>query len=236
MSTTLFPAADPVLTGDQLHIWNVCSALGVGLALSTIALLFFKDETHVTRVLSLCFIGFFMAIVWILTIVNEVVGVLQVRRIGLPWDKTGDSLADLPTRFRAQTIGHIFGLSDAILGLTIFAMGNSLGDLVANITVARMGYPLMALSACFGGPMLNILLGIGASGSYLTHTTGKPVQVEISTTLTVSALSLLGVLVGTLVSVPLNGFVMSRKWAVGLMLVYISVMAVNVAVEIKTRS
>ena len=84
--------------------------------------------------------------------------------------------------------------------------------------------------------MLNILLGIGASGSYLTHITGKPVQVEISTTLTVSALSLLGVLVGTLVSVPLNGFVMSRKWAVGLMLVYASVMAVNVAVEIKTRS
>lgn len=35
-----------------------------------------------------------------------------------------------------QTIGHIFGLSDAILGLTVFAVGNSLGDLVANATVA----------------------------------------------------------------------------------------------------
>lgn len=35
-----------------------------------------------------------------------------------------------------QTLGHIFGISDAILGLTIFAMGNSLGDLVANATVA----------------------------------------------------------------------------------------------------
>lgn len=125
-------------------------------------------------------------------------------------------------------------MSDAILGLTIFAMGNSLGDLVANITVARMGYPLMALSACFGGPMLNILLGIGMSGTYLTHTLHQPVRIEISRTLTVSALGLLTVLVGTLVSVPLNGFVMSRKWAAGLILVYAGVMIANVVVEVKT--
>ena len=35
-----------------------------------------------------------------------------------------------------QTFGLIFGLSDAIIGLTIFAMGNSLADLVANMSVA----------------------------------------------------------------------------------------------------
>lgn len=35
-----------------------------------------------------------------------------------------------------QTFGFIFGLSDAIIGLTIFAVGNSLADLVANMTVA----------------------------------------------------------------------------------------------------
>lgn len=39
-------------------------------------------------------------------------------------------------------MGHIFGLSDAILGLTVFAMGNSLGDLVANATVAVRRLPL----------------------------------------------------------------------------------------------
>lgn len=47
--------------------------------LSTISILFFEDNHHVTRVLSLCSIGFIVAIVWILTIVNEVVAVLQVR-------------------------------------------------------------------------------------------------------------------------------------------------------------
>jgi hypothetical protein len=35
-----------------------------------------------------------------------------------------------------QTFGLIFGLSDAIIGLTIFAVGNSLADLVANMSVA----------------------------------------------------------------------------------------------------
>jgi sodium/potassium/calcium exchanger 6 len=35
-----------------------------------------------------------------------------------------------------QTFGFIFGLSDAIIGLTIFAVGNSLADFVANMSVA----------------------------------------------------------------------------------------------------
>lgn len=36
------------------------------------------EHGHTARVLSLCTIGFFVACVWIITIVNEVVGVLQV--------------------------------------------------------------------------------------------------------------------------------------------------------------
>lgn len=50
----------------------------MGLVSSITSLLFFKDPEHITRVLTLCVIGFFVAVVWILTIVNEVVGVLQV--------------------------------------------------------------------------------------------------------------------------------------------------------------
>lgn len=56
-----------------------------------------------------CGIGFIVSVMWIMTIVDEVVSILQ-------------------------TIGIIVGLSDAILGLTVFAIGNSLGDLVANVT------------------------------------------------------------------------------------------------------
>ncbi|KAH8831563.1 Sodium/calcium exchanger protein-domain-containing protein [Flagelloscypha sp. PMI_526] len=69
-----------------------------------------------------------------------------------------------------QTFGFIFGLSDAIIGLTVFAVGNSLADLVANMSVAVFA-PIMGFAACFGGPMLNILIGVGGSGSlhHFTH-------------------------------------------------------------------
>jgi solute carrier family 24 (sodium/potassium/calcium exchanger), member 6 len=67
-----------------------------------------------------CFMGFIISIAWISTIAGEVVGVLK-------------------------TFGVILGISEALLGLTIFAAGNSVGDLIADITIARLGYPVMAL-------------------------------------------------------------------------------------------
>lgn len=169
----------------------------------------------------LCFLGFVVAIAWISTIANEVVGVLKA-------------------------FGVILGISDAILGLTIFAVGNSLGDLVADITVARLGYPVMALSACFGGPMLNILLGIGISGLYMTIKEAdanhhkhpgrkmkyKPYAIEVSGTLIVSGISLLVTLVGLLIVVPLNKWVMSRRIGWGLIILWSISTVINLGVEI----
>lgn len=169
----------------------------------------------------LCFLGFLVAIAWIATIANEVVGVLKA-------------------------FGVILGISDAILGLTIFAVGNSLGDLVADITVARLGYPVMALSACFGGPMLNILLGIGVSGLYLTLTGAthrhkkhpdrpikyKPYHIEVSTTLLISGVTLLVTLVGLLIVVPLNNWRMDRKIGWGLITLWTLSTIGNLVVEV----
>lgn len=90
--------------------WYGLIALVIGVVLACSTFYFFDHRAHKGRIV-LCFVGFLVAMVWTLIIVNEVVGVLQ-------------------------TFGHIFGLSDSIVGLTIFAMGNSLGDLVANATVA----------------------------------------------------------------------------------------------------
>ena len=169
----------------------------------------------------LCFFGFIISIAWISTIANEVVGVLKA-------------------------FGVILGISDAILGLTIFAVGNSLGDLVADITVARLGYPVMALSACFGGPMLNILLGIGLSGLYMTIQAGerrhekhpgrpmryKPYQIEVGGTLLISGVTLLVTLAGLLIVVPLRGWWMDRRVGWGLIALWCASTVGNVAVEI----
>ncbi|KAL8651400.1 MAG: hypothetical protein Q9226_004725 [Calogaya cf. arnoldii] len=168
-----------------------------------------------------CFLGFVVAIAWISTIANEVVGVLKA-------------------------FGVILGISDAILGLTIFAVGNSLGDLVADITVARLGFPVMALSACFGGPMLNILLGIGISGMYMTIREGqhkhdkhpsrpihyKPYQLEISPTLVISGVTLVVTLLGLLIVVPLNKWTFDRKVGWSLVALWTASTIGNVVVEV----
>lgn len=133
-----------------------------------------------------------------------------------------------------KAFGIIFNISDAILGLTIFAVGNSLGDLVADITVAKLGFPVMALSACFGGPMLNILLGVGGSGLYMTSKNGgeQPFRIEVSSTLMISAGTLLFTLLVLLIWVPLNKWMMDRR--IGWVLVGIWAVStiVNVAVEV----
>ncbi|CAG2170110.1 unnamed protein product [Oppiella nova] len=65
----------------------------------------------------------------------------------------------LTSRPSEPPIYHNF-LSDAILGLIILAWGNSL-DLISDLSMARRGYPGIGISACFGGPLLNLLLGLG---------------------------------------------------------------------------
>ncbi|EYE93291.1 sodium/calcium exchanger protein [Aspergillus ruber CBS 135680] len=151
----------------------------------------------------LALLGFLVAICWIATIAEEVVNLLKA-------------------------IGVIMNISDSLLGLTVFAVGNSLGDLVADITVARLGYPVMALSACFGGPMMNILLGIGLGGIYMT-VNAKPdavaaaaglYEVAISKVLVISAITLLITLAGVLIVVPLNGWRMDRKIGWGLVVLW----------------
>ena len=212
--------AEPPFSGHVLLRMVLFSLLFslVGLAI----LITYTNSEHAPRFRPLlCFLGFLVAIAWIATIANEVVGVLKA-------------------------FGVILGISDAILGLTIFAVGNSLGDLVADITVARLGYPMMALSACFGGPMLNILLGIGVSGLYMTIKRGtakhhkhpdrpikyKPFFIDVSTTLIISGVTLLVTLLGLLIFVPLNGWRMDKKIGIALIVVWTLSTIANVAVEV----
>ncbi|GBC08854.1 hypothetical protein RclHR1_08430003 [Rhizophagus clarus] len=174
---------------------------------SIMCILFTRDDEPPRFRSLLCYIGFGIAIVWIYLVANEVVSLLQ-------------------------TIGLIMGLSDAIIGLTIFAMGNSLGDFVANITIAKMGFPTMAVSACFGGPMLNILLGIGIAGTYTTIHLGHAIDITIEPTLFVSSVGLLLTLFSFLVLLPRNDFHMTRRWGYYIISVYLICMIINVILEL----
>jgi sodium/potassium/calcium exchanger 6 len=93
----------------------------------------------------------------------------------------------------------------------------------------------MGFSACFGGPMLNMLLGVGVSGSYMVLSTGEPYLLDFSTTLAVSSVGLLAILTVSTIVVVLNGFRMTRKWGICLIVFYTVVLAVNIVVELITH-
>ncbi len=56
-------------------------------------------------------------------------------------------------------VGHVLELPAALLGATVLAWGNSLADAVSNTTMARDGYPTMAITACFASPLFILLAG-----------------------------------------------------------------------------
>lgn len=120
-----------------LLISLLCSLVLLGVLLATTS----PDRRPKYHV-AFCFLGFAIAIAWISTVAGEVVGILKA-------------------------FGVILGISEAILGLTIFAVGNSVGDLVADVTVARLGYPVMALYVVSAqishGKFANIIPGRHAS-------------------------------------------------------------------------
>ena len=53
------------------------------------------------------------------------------------------------------------GIKPEILGLTLLAWGNSVGDYFTNVAMARKGLANMALTACFAGPVFNLLVTLG---------------------------------------------------------------------------
>ncbi|KAI0033562.1 Sodium/calcium exchanger protein-domain-containing protein [Vararia minispora EC-137] len=186
--------------------WLLLAGSIAGLAIGVLIVVFAVDGEHPASRMARCSMGFAIAVVWIMAIADEVVNVLQ-------------------------TFGFIFGLSDAIVGLTIFAVGNSLADLVANMSVAVFA-PIMGFSACFGGPMLNMLLGVGIAGTYVTSQTGEAYVLHFSRTLLVSSLGLLLLLIMTAIFVPFNDYYLPRKWGFFLIASYVAIMIVNVVVEV----
>ncbi|KAJ7593056.1 Sodium/calcium exchanger protein-domain-containing protein [Mycena floridula] len=188
--------------------WVLLATSVVGVAMAALVAVIADKGDNPTFRMARTSMGFFVACVWIMAIADEVVNVLQ-------------------------TFGFIFGLSDAIIGLTVFAVGNSLADLVANMSVAVFA-PIMGFSACFGGPMLNILLGVGLSGSYVISQTHQPYELHFGTTLFVSVVGLLALLAMTLVFVPFNGYFLTRRWGIFLIVCYTIIMSINVIVELKS--
>lgn len=71
---------------------------------------------------------------------------------------TSDIVVDL-----LDMLGKILDVPKPVLGLTLLAWGNCLGDMNADVAMTKKGFGEMAITGCMAGPIFNILVGIGAS-------------------------------------------------------------------------
>ncbi|XP_034547023.1 mitochondrial sodium/calcium exchanger protein [Notolabrus celidotus] len=118
-------------------------------------------------------------------------------------------------------LGVVLSLSNTVLGLTLLAWGNSIGDCFSDITIARQGYPRMAISACFGGIIFNMLFGVGLGCLFQIYKTHSYVQFEIEGLLTWILAGSLGLsLVLSFIIVPLCQFHLGRPYGIFLLFFY----------------
>ncbi|CAF0784595.1 unnamed protein product [Adineta steineri] len=185
-------------------IWAVVGIVGTILCF---AMLILTEHHSKPRYHSgFAFLGFAVSVVWIYSVANEIVNLLT-------------------------TFGIVFDISNTILGLTFLAWGNSLSDYVSNVVSARQGYPNMGISACYGGPLLNFLMGLGLPFTYVTLKTGAPYAIDKSLLQNVIAYFLFGSLAGTLLFIPLNKFFYSRRFGLVLIAFYVAFLALAILIE-----
>ncbi|KAF6083020.1 solute carrier family 8 member B1 [Phyllostomus discolor] len=191
--------------GGLFPVWGIVVIVGTALAAVTF---FATTNSKPPRFhWAFAFLGFLTSALWINAAATEVVNILR-------------------------SLGVVFRLSNTVLGLTLLAWGNSIGDVFSDFTLARQGYPRMAFSACFGGIIFNVLVGVGL-GCLLQISRGHPeVKLEPDGLLVWILAGALGLsLVGSLVSVPLQSFQLNKVYGSCLLLFYVSFLVVALLTE-----
>ncbi|KAM0944120.1 putative sodium/calcium exchanger membrane region [Dioscorea sansibarensis] len=156
----------------------------------------------------------------------------------LPWLAAGFLMSMAWTYILAEelvslmvSISTILNISSSVLGLTVLAWGNSLGDLVSNMAVAMNGGHTgvqVAISGCFAGPIFNTLIGLSIS-FFMKSWNEFPSCVEIS--LDLNLLQTLGFMFGSLlwslVILPKRGMKLDKILGSGLISIYLCFLSVR---------
>ncbi|GMI36126.1 hypothetical protein TeGR_g5283 [Tetraparma gracilis] len=113
-------------------------------------------------------------------------------------------------------VGILLGIPSSILGLTILAWGNSIGDLSTNMSMARRGLSNMSITACFGGPIFNMCIGIGAGFHVLLSSRGiSSMDVELDSSVWVGLVCMMVNCVGVLAMGWKNGGEIPKSYGYG---------------------
>jgi len=116
--------------------WPCCISFTIGCA---VIKYFPKEDAAALSLrysLPISLYGFLIAATWIDVISDQLVNVLEF-------------------------IGVILRIPAPIMGMTVLAWGNSVGDYTTNGALAQRGLADMSMAACFAGPTFNLLVGLG---------------------------------------------------------------------------
>ena len=187
----------------RFPIWSVVLFASFCLALSHFLL---EKEAPERENIASTLISFMMSVFWISTMAGELLNCLAA-------------------------IGVIMDFPPAILGMTVLAWGNSVGDLVADVALAKAGQPTIAIAGCFAGPMFNMLVGLGTALVVQTaRVYPKAYVLEFHVGIVVAFVFLLLSLMGTLLVVTWARFRVPRFWGYCLMGLYILFTIVSIAI------
>ena len=89
----------------------------------------------------------------------------------------------------ATVIAKSWGVSDALIGLTIIAMGTSLPELVTSIVAAKKNECDMAIGNVIGSNLFNLLFVLGMSATI------SPIAIDLASGILIDAVVLLAVTV-----------------------------------------
>ncbi|XP_066386567.1 cation/calcium exchanger 1-like [Miscanthus floridulus] len=151
--------------------------------------------------------GFVMSVLWAYTLARELVALLV-------------------------SIGYVVGIKPSVLGVTVLAWGDSLGDLVSNVAMAvhgGAGGAQTAVSGCYAGPLFNTVVGLGLSLALAAGAQHPAPFVVPADAAAYEAVGFLGAaLAWALFVVPVRGMRIDRVYGVGLIAIYLCFFAVRV--------
>jgi len=190
----------PFLPSPLNNVAPIFYAIGIGFIFSII--IFFTTSNIKPPIYEpfFIFLGLLASPMWIFLIATELVAILK-------------------------TIGEILDISPSIMGLTVLAWGNSIGDFISNVLIARKGYGQMAMSACYAAPLTNLMIGLGIPIIRKTAESGKYYTIDsesLDNTLFIAFCFLAFNLLFSLVTVAICKFKLKKPFGVMLIILYIA--------------
>ncbi|KAL9253671.1 Cation/calcium exchanger 5-like protein [Drosera capensis] len=184
-------------------LWSV-----VLLSSSSLGILHYivEKEPPKTEQVPVVLVAFVMSVFWISTVAGELLNCLA-------------------------TLGELLELPPALLGLTVLAWGNSVGDLVADVALARAGQPALAMAGCFAGPMFNMMVGLGTTlVIQTTKVFPEAYELHFHISIVIAFVFLLLSLMGTFLVIMWCRFRVPRLWGFCLVGLYVFFMAVSLII------